>query len=199
MENLKNLRISSDYRAAEATYKSLLSEAMQYANSSNASDSNSLFMVKIKVAYSAGCAAREAARVVVEAAWEIYQEAITKTENIKRSWFYNWIVGYEDERKSALATFNALKADFNCLDTALIEANNTINQMHMAETSRGESKKAIAKTTSNEIEDFSSESHRVTHCFKCKRTLTSSGNIKCFSCKWIKCPCGSCGCNFGRV
>ena len=150
MENLKNLRISSDYRAAEATYKSLLSEAMQYANSSNASDSNSLFMVKIKAAYSAGCAARETARVVVEAAWEIYQEAITKTENVKRSWFYNWIVGYEDERKSALATFYALQSDFNCLDKALIEANNTINEMHRAESSRRESKKAIAKVTSND-------------------------------------------------
>lgn len=199
MENLKNLRISSDYRAAEATYKSLLSEAMLYANSSNASDSNSLFMVKIKAAYSAGCAAREAARVVVEAAWEIYQEAITKNENVKRSWFYNWIVGYEDERKSALATFYALQADFNCLDKALIETNNTINEMHRAESSRRESKKAIKKATSNETKDFFPQSHRVTHCFKCKRTLTSSDNNKCFSCKWLKCPCGACGCNYGKI
>lgn len=198
MKNLKTLRISSDYLAAEATFQSLLSEAIQYANGSDASNSSSPFMVKIKAAYSAGCALRDVARVVVEAAWEIYEEAIAETKNEKRSWFYNWIVGYKDEKKSALATYHALKDEFDCIDKALIEINNTINEMHNAATSRSESEKDIGKAISFETRDFSFKFERITHCFNCKSILTSSVNNKCFSCNWLKCQCGSCGCNFGR-
>lgn len=197
MKKLINLRISSDYRAAEDNFNFLLSEAMRYANSSDAGEINSQFMLKCNAAYSAGCVVRDAARVVVEAAWEIYQEAIAETENAKKSWFYNWLLGYKDEAKLALANYYALKADFDCVDKALIEVNNRIKEIHREESSRSKSKKPIANATSNEKGDFSFEFYRVTHCFNCKSTLTSSVNNKCFSCNWLKCQCGSCGCNYG--
>lgn len=35
---------------------------------------------------------------------------------------------------------------------------------------------------------------RVTHCWSCKRTLTSEGYPECIECGWILCECGACGC-----
>jgi hypothetical protein len=35
---------------------------------------------------------------------------------------------------------------------------------------------------------------RETHCWSCKRTLTSEGFPECVECGWILCECGACGC-----
>ncbi|WP_256816043.1 hypothetical protein [Cytobacillus sp. Bac17] len=40
------------------------------------------------------------------------------------------------------------------------------------------------------------QSHRLTHCFDCKRELDSHHDIKCTSCRWLLCPCGACGCTY---
>jgi len=37
---------------------------------------------------------------------------------------------------------------------------------------------------------------RYTHCFGCKRSLNSLDFSVCGRCRWIKCGCGACGCNF---
>ncbi len=40
------------------------------------------------------------------------------------------------------------------------------------------------------------EKYRVTHCWKCNKSLSSHADIICPSCKWISCDCGGCGCNY---
>lgn len=37
---------------------------------------------------------------------------------------------------------------------------------------------------------------RYTHCFCCKRSLNSLDFAVCGRCRWIRCACGACGCNF---
>jgi hypothetical protein len=37
---------------------------------------------------------------------------------------------------------------------------------------------------------------RYTHCFSCKRSLNSLDFVVCGSCRWIRCACSACGCNF---
>ena len=37
---------------------------------------------------------------------------------------------------------------------------------------------------------------RVTHCFECKQDLNSVDFSICFSCGWIECDCGACGCEY---
>ncbi|MDQ0090528.1 hypothetical protein J2T12_003951 [Paenibacillus anaericanus] len=37
----------------------------------------------------------------------------------------------------------------------------------------------------------------ISHCFSCKKKITSVEEKKCTKCRWLKCNnCGSCGCNF---
>jgi len=35
---------------------------------------------------------------------------------------------------------------------------------------------------------------RETHCWSCKKTLSSEGFPECVKCGWILCECGACGC-----
>jgi len=44
----------------------------------------------------------------------------------------------------------------------------------------------------------STEPIRITHCFRCKNTLKSTVDHKCSECKWLKCKCGACRCNYGQ-
>lgn len=37
---------------------------------------------------------------------------------------------------------------------------------------------------------------RETQCYKCKEDLNSSDFSICEQCKWIRCPCGACGCGY---
>ena len=37
---------------------------------------------------------------------------------------------------------------------------------------------------------------RETHCYDCKQDLNSSDFSICEQCKWIRCPCGACGCGY---
>jgi hypothetical protein len=37
--------------------------------------------------------------------------------------------------------------------------------------------------------------HRISHCWKCKKTVDSEDHNKCGICGWIICPCGSCEMN----
>lgn len=37
---------------------------------------------------------------------------------------------------------------------------------------------------------------RATHCFDCKSDLNSVDFSLCPTCRWIKCHCGGCGCNY---
>lgn len=50
----------------------------------------------------------------------------------------------------------------------------------------------------HEVSSFSRKRVRVTHCFNCKSDLNSVDFSICPGCDWIKCPCGGCGCNYGR-
>jgi hypothetical protein len=36
------------------------------------------------------------------------------------------------------------------------------------------------------------------HCHSCKREINTWNNDPCFKCFWLKCLCGSCGCNYSR-
>jgi hypothetical protein len=40
---------------------------------------------------------------------------------------------------------------------------------------------------------------RETHCWGCKAHLDSDIEIECFSCGWILCRCGCCGCGWHRM
>lgn len=40
-------------------------------------------------------------------------------------------------------------------------------------------------------------SGRVTHCYSCKRGLSSYSGNTCKTCQWIRCQCGACGCRYG--
>lgn len=40
------------------------------------------------------------------------------------------------------------------------------------------------------------KSHRVAHCYNCKRHLDNAFNTECINCTWIICSCGACGCGF---
>ncbi|KAA0760378.1 hypothetical protein DT250_24730 [Bacillus sp. AR2-1] len=40
------------------------------------------------------------------------------------------------------------------------------------------------------------EKYRVTHCWKCNKSLSSHADIICPNCRWISCDCGGCGCNY---
>lgn len=42
------------------------------------------------------------------------------------------------------------------------------------------------------------KTHRVTHCYSCKKKLDSSLHIECNACKWLICYCGACGCGYER-
>ncbi|MCM3760253.1 hypothetical protein M3212_05555 [Alkalihalobacillus oceani] len=37
---------------------------------------------------------------------------------------------------------------------------------------------------------------RYARCFSCRRSLSTGTNLICEKCKWLKCTCGSCGCNY---
>lgn len=37
---------------------------------------------------------------------------------------------------------------------------------------------------------------RNTHCFNCYKNLNSLTGDECSACNWIRCNCGSCGCNY---
>lgn len=40
---------------------------------------------------------------------------------------------------------------------------------------------------------------RETHCYNCKKHLSSAINFSCGSCQWIVCPnCGACGCGYSK-
>jgi hypothetical protein len=39
---------------------------------------------------------------------------------------------------------------------------------------------------------------RFTHCYGCKRDLNSIDFSLCDLCRWIRCECGACGCNYQR-
>ncbi|MBM7704361.1 hypothetical protein [Metabacillus iocasae] len=45
------------------------------------------------------------------------------------------------------------------------------------------------------------EKYRVSNCWKCSKHLSSYTDIVCYDCRWIKCDCGGCGCNYkaGRI
>jgi len=41
------------------------------------------------------------------------------------------------------------------------------------------------------------KSQRNTHCFSCKRVISSSNKFRiCKKCKWMVCTCGACGCDY---
>lgn len=40
---------------------------------------------------------------------------------------------------------------------------------------------------------------RITHCYKCGRTLNQVDFPVCKKCGWIACDCGVCGCDYGLV
>ena len=40
--------------------------------------------------------------------------------------------------------------------------------------------------------------NRATHCYNCKRELTTQTHLGCNNCSWILCDCGACGCGFNR-
>ncbi|MGJ8644159.1 MAG: hypothetical protein ACSHX9_12185 [Luteolibacter sp.] len=46
------------------------------------------------------------------------------------------------------------------------------------------------------VQIYSKRYHRVAHCFRCKNELVSSISNECMSCRWIRCICGACGCNY---
>ena len=37
---------------------------------------------------------------------------------------------------------------------------------------------------------------RSTHCWRCGADLKSAWDQSCPKCKWLRCECGACGCNF---
>src|SRR5262249_58963926 len=41
-------------------------------------------------------------------------------------------------------------------------------------------------------------SYRVTHCYRCKRSLNSAEFPRCACCGWLACPCGACGCGYRK-
>lgn len=48
----------------------------------------------------------------------------------------------------------------------------------------------------SELEKLTSESKsRMPHCHSCKKQLNSNTHSKC-QCNWLKCDCGSCGCDY---
>ncbi len=34
------------------------------------------------------------------------------------------------------------------------------------------------------------------HCWNCKSDVDSDSNYQCRRCSWLKCDCGSCGCDY---
>lgn len=40
---------------------------------------------------------------------------------------------------------------------------------------------------------------RTARCHQCKRKLVEYNGSNCRFCKWIRCPCGACGCSFGKM
>jgi len=38
--------------------------------------------------------------------------------------------------------------------------------------------------------------HRSATCWKCRKGLSTHRDILCYSCDWIQCDCGACGCNY---
>jgi hypothetical protein len=41
-------------------------------------------------------------------------------------------------------------------------------------------------------------SHRWAHCWACHHSLDSAVDLECYSCHWILCRCGGCGCGSYR-
>ncbi len=39
-------------------------------------------------------------------------------------------------------------------------------------------------------------SRRTTHCYKCRRNLTTDLDLACQACGWLVCICGACGCGW---
>lgn len=39
---------------------------------------------------------------------------------------------------------------------------------------------------------------RVTHCYRCRRSLTTDFDLACNGCGWLVCICGACGCGWNR-
>jgi hypothetical protein len=53
-----------------------------------------------------------------------------------------------------------------------------------------------AEELTEPAEFYLSLRRRFTHCFGCKRSLSSLDFAVCGRCRWIRCACGACGCNF---
>jgi len=55
------------------------------------------------------------------------------------------------------------------------------------------------KDLANQLQENRSPHERVTHCYNCKKGLTSKSGITCAKCGWIVCSyCGACGCGYSN-
>ena len=41
--------------------------------------------------------------------------------------------------------------------------------------------------------------YRSTHCYACKRGLSTGSDLECSACNWLLCTCGACGCGYGNL
>jgi|AntRauTorckE6833_2_1112554.scaffolds.fasta_scaffold08352_4 hypothetical protein len=57
-------------------------------------------------------------------------------------------------------------------------------------------KKKATQGIYSQVDKFTKNKARVTHCYSCKHGLDSRKAEKCSKCGWIMCNCGACGCGY---